>query len=180
VTLLDDVLPGFEHCEHHRAYAAVPPQRALTAARAVTPAEVPLVRILFRLRGLGRAAGADAPLFDQLVALGFRILAENEREIVLGLVGTPWRLRGGLRHEVEFGAFDEPGYAKMAMSFAADGRELTTETRVLLTDAAARRRFRLYWLVVRPFSGLTRRLWLRAAGRRLQAVEASSSSASRR
>jgi hypothetical protein len=28
-----------------------------------------------------------------------------------------------------------------------------------------RRSFRIYWLVVRPFSGLVRRRWLRAAAR---------------
>jgi hypothetical protein len=124
---------------------------------------MPLVRVLFRLRGLGRAATRDAPVFEQLLAIGFRVVAESERELVVGLVGRPWRFRGGLRSGVDFEAFDEPGYAKMAMSFAADGTELTTETRVLLTDAAARRRFRAYWIVVRPFSGLVRRAWLRAS-----------------
>jgi hypothetical protein len=62
--------------------------------------------------------------------------------------------------------FDVPGYARMALAFAYDGRELSTETRVLCTDAASRRRFRAYWLVVRSFSGLTRREWLRAIARR--------------
>ena len=56
------------------------------------------------------------------------------------------------------------------MNFRADGGRLTTETRVLLTDARARRRFRLYWLVVRPMSGLVRRSWLRAAKRRAEAA----------
>jgi hypothetical protein len=129
---------------------------------------MPIVRMLFRLRGLGRAATRDAPVFEQLLAVGFRVVAENDREVVVGLVGRPWRFRGGLRSGVDFLSFDEPGYAKMAMSFAADGTELTTETRVLLTDAAARRRFRVYWIVVRPFSGLVRRAWLRAAVSRLR------------
>ncbi len=38
------------------------------------------------------------------------------------------------------------------------------------TDAAARRRFRLYWLAIRPFSGLIRRLWLRAIKRRAESA----------
>jgi hypothetical protein len=41
-----------------------------------------------------------------------------------------------------------------------------TETRVLASDADARRRFRAYWLVVRPWSGAVRREWLRAIERR--------------
>jgi len=39
---------------------------------------------------------------------------------------------------------------------------LITETRVAETDQRALLGFRLYWLVVRPFSKLTRRRWLRA------------------
>ena len=60
----------------------------------------------------------------------------------------------------------------MAMDLRAlpdgDGARLETETRVFLTDAPSRRRFAAYWLVIRPFSGLTRRLWLRAAKRRAE------------
>ena len=43
-----------------------------------------------------------------------------------------------------------------------------TETRVQLTDEAARRAFRRYWFVVRLFSGLVRRSWLAAAKRRAE------------
>jgi len=49
---------------------------------------------------------------------------------------------------------------------AAAGRTLlSTETRIVCGDAASRRKFRLYWLVVRPFSGLSRLLMLRAVRR---------------
>jgi hypothetical protein len=54
---------------------------------------------------------------------------------------------------------------------AADGGTLlTTETRVLATDEAARRRFGRYWRVIRPGSGAIRRSWLRAAARRAEAA----------
>ena len=55
-----------------------------------------------------------------------------------------------------------PGWAKMVVNFRASGGELTTETRVLLTDERSRRAFRRYWLLIRPFSGLIRRQWLAA------------------
>ena len=42
---------------------------------------------------------------------------------------------------------------------------LVTETRVQCLDAASSRRFGLYWVVVRPFSGLIRRAMLRAVAR---------------
>ena len=50
------------------------------------------------------------------------------------------------------------------------GGALTTETRVWLTDASARRGFATYWLLIRPFSGLIRRRWLAAAVRRAEVV----------
>jgi hypothetical protein len=78
-----------------------------------------------------------------------------------------------VREVDDFVRFDEPGWAKLAVDLRAgphpDGALLETETRVYLTDAWARRRFAGYWLVVRPFSGLVRRLWLRAAKRRAEA-----------
>jgi hypothetical protein len=46
-----------------------------------------------------------------------------------------------------------------------DGSVLSTETRVHAPTRRARRAFRLYWLVVGPFSALIRRRWLRAASR---------------
>jgi hypothetical protein len=54
------------------------------------------------------------------------------------------------------------------------GARLETETRIFLTDAGSRRRFAAYWLVIRPFSGLIRRFWLRAAQRRAEQPAASS------
>jgi len=59
------------------------------------------------------------------------------------------------------------GTAKAAWNFTvkpcADGTtELRTETRVLCADAATRRRFRTYWTLVAPFSGLIRREMLAA------------------
>ena len=90
--------------------------------------------------------------------------------VVLGLTGQFWRLRGGRdlgrpRTAEEFLAYDRPDVCKAVIDFRivelAPGRcRLTTETRVHVDDPAARRAFRRYWLVVRPFSGLTRILFL--------------------
>jgi hypothetical protein len=65
--------------------------------------------------------------------------------------------------------FVRRGRIEIAVAFWAEpsgsGSTLHTETRVRAGHRAARRWFRLYWLVVRPFSGLIRRRWLRAAAR---------------
>lgn len=125
----------------------------------------PIVRLLIFLRGLGRK---PAPTFslDDIVRKGnFHLLAEDPpRELVLGIEGAFWKPRYGTC-SVDAGAFHGPipnGIARAAWNFvvAADGT-VSTETRILCA-ADARRKFALYWLFVRPFSGLIRRLMLRA------------------
>ncbi len=167
-SLLDAALPEYRYAERHEVRArGVPPDRLLAAACAVTVAELQLVRLLFRLRGLGRGA-PPGTILDAMRQEGFETVAEEPgRELVVAAVGRPWSPRGGIRRVGDFTAFAEPGWAKMAMSLrvAPDGR-LVTETRVQPTDPRSDRRFRAYWVIVRPFSGLVRRLWLRAAVRR--------------
>ena len=69
----------------------------------------------------------------------------------------------------EFHGFDPPGMAVAAWNFTVlptdEGSLVATETRVRCTDAAARRSFGRYWRVIRPFSGLVRRVALRAIRR---------------
>jgi hypothetical protein len=80
--------------------------------------------------------------------------------VILGLRGQFWRLRGG----------DDGSAAATAVAdFRVAAGCLSTETRVHVPDPGARRKFRRYWLVVRPFSGLIRILLLRAAKRRAEA-----------
>ena len=163
-----DALPVYDHHERHTIRVSATPERALAAARQARLEDVPLVSLLFKLRGL--RATRLGPVWDALLAQGFQALDAD----TLVLVGKPWSPRGSLRTVDDFVTFSEPGYAKMAMDLRAvadgAGARLETETRVLLTDARARRRFAAYWLVVRPFSGLVRRSWLKAAKRRAEAV----------
>ena len=164
--LLDAVLPHADFSERHAIAVDGPPERALAAAREVTLADMPVARLLFALRGL---PGRSGSVYEAMRRTTFVELGEEPgREFVLGAIGRPWRLRGGMLRDVDFHGFAEPGYAKMAINFACDGSTLSTETRVLLTDEASRRRFRRYWFAIRPFSGLIRRLWLGAAKRRAE------------
>jgi hypothetical protein len=162
-----DALPAYHHVERHSLRVRASPERALAAARETRLEDVRLVRVLFRLRGL--RAAPQGPIWQAMGAQGFQPF----REDTLVAVGKPWALRRSLRPVDDFVAFAEPGWAKMAIELRAepddDGARLSTETRVYLTDRSARRRFRAYWLAVRPFSGLTRRSWLRTAKRRAEA-----------
>ena len=161
-----DALPVYHHRERHAVRVAATPERALAAARKTRLEDVPVASTLFRLRGL--RAAPSGPIWDSLQAQGFHL---HDPETLV-LIGRPWSPRGRMRSGEDFVHFAEPGYAKMAVDLRARpdgaGAVLETETRVFLTDPASRRRFAAYWLVVRPFSGLTRRLWLRAAKRRAE------------
>jgi hypothetical protein len=169
MTLLDRFLPAWDVRETHGIRIDAPAERILDAVREATPADAPLLRALFALRGL--PAGAREPIWEQMLGrAGFVQLAEEPgREVVAGAVGRPWNVFERLQRGVDFTAFEEPGYAKMALGFHAADGVLTTETRVLLTDEEARRRFALYWRVVGPLSAATRRSWLAAAKRRAAA-----------
>jgi hypothetical protein len=161
-----DALPRYHHRERHSVRVHASPEAALAAARETQLGDVPLVAVLFRLRGLRAARGR--PVWAALQARGFRL---HDPETLV-LVGRPWTPAGGIRAVDDFAGFDEPGYAKLGLDLRAvpdgTGSRLVTETRIYLTDSAARRRFAAYWLAVRPFSGLIRRLWLRAAKRRAE------------
>jgi hypothetical protein len=95
-------------------------------------------------------------------------------EIAAGAVGRFWRLVGSETAEVvtleDFLSFDEPDYAKAAISFLVrperGGSRLITETRVVGTSPEATRALLCYWRAIRPGSGAIRRSWLAAIRRR--------------
>lgn len=111
-----------------------------------------------------------------LIDAGFGKLAEDpEREIVLGVIGKFWRPTGNLS-PFSREDFDRPvpaGFARAVWNFSVKEDEpgrtiLSTETRVVCGDDASRRKFLRYWFLVRPFSGLIRRLMLRAVKREVR------------
>ena len=97
---------------------------------------------------------------------------------MFGIAGRFWRLDGDLRRLADrdaFLAFDEEGCVKGAWNLRVepmgDGTtELSTETRVAYLGSDARRKFRVYWTLVGPFSGLIRRSLLRGVRRRAEAL----------
>jgi hypothetical protein len=178
--LIDELLPRFDEVERHaRLVRAAPPAVYAALWRADLLAS-PLVRGLLMLRGIPAALRhprrparrRTLTLAQVLESYGFVLLGERpEREVVLGVVGRFWTLTGE-RLALDapgFVAFDRPGYAKAVWDFRlapeGDATRLSTETRILGLDAESRRRFRRYWRVIGPFSGLTRRAFLRAVDR---------------
>ena len=174
--LIDQFLPDFDVTEFHETRVAAEPTLVYAALRQADLADAWVVRALFGLRGLPAALTQRGPRQRQVFSLaafeslGFKILAEDPpNELLIGLEGKFWTARGGLR-SIDAEAFQlppAPETARAAWNFyirsrPAGGTMLSTETRVLTADRHARRRFRIYWTFVGPFSGLIRRYMLRA------------------
>ena len=149
--VLDAVLPSYQVRERHQITVYASPEAALAAALTVPAACDPIVAALFWFR---RIPGGSLPLRDFFPQLGIR-----------PAISTPTAFVGlgdFLGVTIAFGIWAAP-------LGPAGGTRLATETRVHATDSAARRRFRLYWFVVGPFSALIRRRWLAAARRAAEA-----------
>ena len=143
MSLLDDWLPEYDVVERHDAAVPAPPERALEFALGSPAAPDKIVAGLLRARGMPARGRTIGEFFS---GADFRQLRRTPTEWAAALE------RSGLRIAIDFRAEPIPG-----------GSRLTTETRVKATDARARRRFRLYWLAIGPFSALIRRRWLAAA-----------------
>lgn len=182
--LLDEVMPSFHVNEVHETWVRAAPEEAYVAARSATVGEVPLLRGLMALRGVpgalrgqGLVLDRTVPFLEEALALGFVELGERAPfELVVGAIGRFWSPAGGrplgrVRSREDFLRFDEPGFAKAAMNLfvepAGAGSRIATETRILGTDRGATLRFRLYWLLIGPWSALIRRSMLRAVRRRV-------------
>lgn len=131
--------------------------------------ELWLVRLLMTVRSGKRLPRSPLPsdLRQRLQGTGFVILAEAaSEELVLGIAGRFWRPDGGRCTDLvadDFVGFSRPGYAKVAWNFKlqanspAESTVLSTETRIKCFGRAALWKFRLYWGLVGPFSGLMRK-----------------------
>jgi len=166
--LIDEFVPVYDFREYHEVTVRAPHEVVRSAADAWRPDSSPLWRVLLLLRGLGRPHGS---LREWAEASGFLCLADTPEEVVYGQAGRFWSLneRAALvspRTVDEFRAFADPDCAVAVLNvrfeaLAPDRTRLSTETKVRALGPSARRRFRLYWLLIRPFSGLLRRSMLR-------------------
>jgi hypothetical protein len=175
--LIDDYLPVYDVSEHHEADLRVPPDVAFASARGLNLRHSPLSTLLFLIRGVPHLLRGKARLtrdlgLQQFLEAGFTILEEDPgTELVLGAVGRFWQLTRGIPpiDADEFVGFATPGYCKAVMNLRVEpdgaGSRLVTETRVLATSDGARRKFRLYWTMIGPFSALIRLEMLRSIKR---------------
>lgn len=172
--LIDRYLPEYDVTTVRHAVVEADPE---TTYEAMLTADLldtgPIVRTLGRLRNAPTAVSrrirgtsgepppermrfADVPETDE-----WTLLDETPgEEFVFGAVGKFWRPEIEWRQvgPETFAAFDEPGYAKLAITLSVrpygEGRTvLSYEARTATTDHRARRNFRRYWRVIGPFAG---------------------------
>ncbi len=170
-TPLEQSMPVYHFHERHSRWINAEPAQVWDALTTLTLNELTLTRPLVAIRHLGRRnPGLSRPLLTEGPVTMFQLTAPAYA--LGGAVGRPWQLRAGRRDMSsleDFNRFAEPGWVKYLTDFQLQSREggvqLTTETRGYSTDQHARRRFALYWAVIRPASGLIRRDILAAVAR---------------
>jgi len=163
-TQLDRVIPVWEFDERHEIDVAATPEQIFDAIRGVRADEIRFFNTLTAIRRGGRRGpenilnpSHDAPIIDVALRSGFRVLADDSpREIVIGtFVIRPRRALAAMNFRI---------VPNGAVS------RLITETRIHATDAAARRRFAIYWRIIHPGSDVIRRGWLEAIKRRAESA----------
>ena len=162
--------------ERHELRIAAPPERAYEAIQQVRLVDMPVVRVLFMLRGIPQSK--EMTLRQFFSTPPFLILQEKPpHEVVIGSTGRSWRLTGdrerpGLPSTPEkFRTYVEEGSMRVIANLRAEatdsGSLISTETWVETFGPRARWLFRAYWLIVGPFSAVVRREILRTVRKKV-------------
>ena len=178
--LIDDFMPEFDAVERHSIHIAASATHVYGTLQEIDFGDLMLARVLLAIRGLpsflsGRKKG-DVPTgpltLDSLRQVGFVVLAEDPgKELLWGVTGRFWQPIDNIAFypKESYGAPVPAGLARAVWNFAVTEGDnitiLTTETRILCGDRSSRRKFKTYWALVRPFSGLIRILMLRSVRR---------------
>jgi hypothetical protein len=168
---IDEWLPEYQVSSQYSLAVGASAEQTYGALVRAKLVDLPIVRGLMRLRGyrLSDKAATESQAPEQCRFGSFLKLAMiPQKEVVLGIVGRFWRPDGGIVRGLtpeEFRTFHRDGYARAVWNFSLSpqdgGTRVSTETRVQTFGLSATLKFRLYWLVVGPFSGLIRRTMLR-------------------
>ena len=196
MALLDQLMPQYDVVERHATLVRADPLAVYDAVRAADLGGGLVTQGLLAVRMLPAAVMAVARSPRAALAewrerrarpglrladferAGFRVIAERPpEELVIGLMGRFWTPRGAIHAGVtadSFRGLPPAGLALAGWNFSVHPRsggvcELRTETRVRCA-ADARLKFRGYWLLVRPGSGLIRRMMLRSIRRHAEAA----------
>jgi hypothetical protein len=175
--LIDSFMPNPDAVETHSVLINASPDIVYQALWTADFGDSSVIKLLLGLRSLpGFVSRGFQPRPDHrrltlqtLIDSGFGLLAESKgKEIVLGVTGRFWRPTGNLApfNRPDFDLPVPRAMARAVWNFRLEdgigGTRLFTETRVTCGDDGSRRKFRIYWFFVRPFSGLIRRIMLKS------------------
>lgn len=182
-SLLDLYLPEAEFVGEVSVDIHAPASIIFNAIRRVTLDDMPLAKWIGMLRYLPgllfgkqtRVEPAETkPFLEVLQTEGGNIVLDEETnsEIVVGAIGKFHNLMDQqivpLRHAGDFTRFEEPDYQKLAMSIRLfplrqeSGYRLTLTHRTHALSRAARWKFALYWIGIKPGGNFVSWLMLRA------------------
>lgn len=179
--LIESFVPKPDAAEIHKIEIAASPETVYRALWTADLGSSSVIKGLMALRALPemvlhpgrRRRPPQKVTLHALLAAGFGRLAEEPgREIVLGVAGRFWRPMGNVLpfNQEHFYGPVPPGLARAVWNFlvqevSPERTLLSTETRVVCGDTVSRWKFRAYWVVIRPFSGLIRLIMLKAVRR---------------
>ena len=155
--LIDKYLPEYSFSEYHEVVINCSIAEVYESARNFDLSKSKLIKWLFKIRGLPTKR---MHLQDFISDIGFTIIEENVP--VENLIGF-W-----VKNKIEpitspAGFINNTISAKVKAvwnfyleEIDSNKVKLSTETRVICTTAISRVTFGLYWMVVKPFSGVIR------------------------
>jgi hypothetical protein len=170
-TRIDEFLPIYDVSASYEIRIHAPPSIVYQCLLRSNFNDLWLVRLLMTIRtGKRQLQNRVLPdLIKRLQGTGFVILHDVPgEELVIGVAGKFWRPEGGRCLNLtasDFVGFARAGYAKAAWNFRlrveSECTVLSTETRIKCFGRASLWKFRTYWILVAPFSGLIRKAILK-------------------
>lgn len=173
--LHDKYLPEYHFSECHSTVIKASPEKIFHHLSEFYFSDSPIIKFLLTLRGIrGRTPGG----LEGIQRKGFVLLeVKDDEEVILGLAGQFWRPSGKIQQcksSAEFLQVNDPALAKATWNFRmiphGNSTMLETETRIFCGKHALPK-FRLYWCLIRPFSGLIRKEILKGVKRRAEQNE---------
>lgn len=160
--LQEKYLPNFDFCKTESSIINCSKHKIFPLIKNLEFNNSKIIYWLFKLRGI---PVPESLTLQGLEKLGFikLDLSENE-ELILGLVGKFWTLNGNLlkMNSEEFLKFNNPEFAKTTWNFKLipihlNQTKITTETRIFCPNSLNKKKFKLYWIFIQPFSSIIRK-----------------------
>jgi len=172
--LIDKYLPKYDFREFHSIKVISHTDNVYQQVLNCDLSQSWVIKLLFRIRGI--PAGFSS--IEDILRMGFIKLDEVPgEEIIFGMITNSPVFNGcrTITSGSEFISRGEPDILKAVINFRVTEDLLSqftisTETRVWCGSAGIKKRFRLYWLFVKPFSQIVRKEILKQVKKQLRSA----------